>query len=309
MKQQEVFKKIGTILKELNDQYHYLAENESEMNDLELELFVANAHFLADHSGVLRKLNINKPEPPKQLPATEPRFFEPVVQQATPPIVEEEPAKEEKEKAPVIAKKMEINVQDNPVPHIDLRGDDTGTDYSYIRQEEPPVIRHELKLEDIPNIEQDDEEPEPDEMRHPIHPIPEPPKAAAPKVEVTPPPIAKEPLRPQVDTDEKEGMLTINQRISAQINANASRNAEHTSAQPISDLKQAITLNDKLLYIKDLFNGYNLAYSEALDILNRFNSFDEAENFLKTSYAAKNNWDAKPTTVEKFYALLRRRYS
>ena len=104
-------------------------------------------------------------------------------------------------------------------------------------------------------------------------------------------------------------MLTINQRISAQINANSSRNAEHTSSQPISDLKQAITLNDKLLYIKDLFNGYNLAYSEALDILNRFNSYDEAENFLKTSYAAKNNWDAKPATAEKFFALLRRRYS
>lgn len=302
MKQQEVFKKIGTIIKELNDQYNYLVENESELNDLELELFVANAHFLADHSEVLRKLNINKPEPPKPAPVNEPRFFEPVVQLAPPP-VEKEPAKEE---APVIAEKPQI---DAPIPHIDLRGDDTGTDYSYIRQEEPPVIKHELKLEDIPHIEEDDEEPEPDEMRHPIHPIPEIAKAETPKVEVTPPPVIKEPLKPQVDVDEKEGMLTINQRISAQINANASRNAEHTSTQPITDLKQAITLNDKLLYIKDLFNGYNLAYSEALDILNRFNSFDEAENFLKTSYAAKNNWDAKPATTEKFYELLRRRYS
>lgn len=306
MKQQEVFKKIGTILKELNDQYHYLAENESEMNDLELELFVANAHFLADHSEVLRKLNINKPEPPKQLPAAEPRFFEPVVQQAPQPILEEEPEKAEKEGASVITEKSQINIQGNPVPHIDLRGDDTGTDYSYIRQEEPAVIKHELKLEDIP---QEDEPEKPDEMHHPIHHIPEIPKAETPKVEVVPPPLVQEPLRPQVDTDEKEGMLTINQRISAQINANASRNTEHISAQPISDLKQAITLNDKLLYIKDLFNGYNLAYSEALDILNRFSSFDEAENFLKTSYAAKNNWDAKPATAEKFYALLKRRYS
>jgi len=306
MKQQEVFKKIGTILKELNDQYNYLAENESEMNDLELELFVANAHFLADHSGVLRKLNVNKPEPPKQLPAAERRFFEPVVQQAAPPIVEIEPVQEKKEEAPVIAEKPQI---DAPVPHIDLRGDDTGADYSYIRQEETPVIKHELKLDDIPHAEEEDEEPEPDEMRHPIHTIAELPKAEEPKVEVVPPPVVHEPLRPQVDTDEKEGMLTINQRISAQINANSSRNTEHVSAQPISDLKQAITLNDKLLYIKDLFNGYNLAYSEALDILNRFNSFDEAENFLKTSYAVKNNWDSKPSTTEKFYDLLRRRFS
>ena len=308
MKQQEVFKKIGTILKELNDQHNYLAENESEMNDLELELFVANAHFLADHSEVLRKLNLNKPEP-KQLPPAEPRFFEPVVQQTQPPVVEKEPEIEEKVEAPVVVEKPQINVLENPVPHIDLRGDDTGADYSYIRQEEPPMIKHELKLEDIPHVEEEEGEPEPDEMRHPIHTITELPKAEEPKVEVVPPPVVHEPLRPQVDTDEKEGMLTINQRISAQINANSSRNTEHVSAQPISDLKQAITLNDKLLYIKDLFNGYNLAYSEALDILNRFNSFDEAENFLKTSYAVKNNWDAKPATTEKFYELLRRRFS
>jgi len=61
MKQQEVFKKIGTILKELNDQYDYLSTgHESNLNDLELELFVANAHFLSDHSEVLRKLNQQK---------------------------------------------------------------------------------------------------------------------------------------------------------------------------------------------------------------------------------------------------------
>src|ERR1700753_3723281 len=82
MKQQEVFKKIGTILKELNDQYEYLKETESDLNDLELELFVANAHFLADHSEVLRKLNIHNnprqavPQEPEK-PAEE-RFFEPV---------------------------------------------------------------------------------------------------------------------------------------------------------------------------------------------------------------------------------------
>ncbi|MBV8389643.1 MAG: hypothetical protein JO080_07585 [Mucilaginibacter sp.] len=288
MKQQEVFKKIGTIIKELNDQYNYLVENENELNDLELELFVANAHFLVDHSEVLRKLNLNKPQAPKPAPPNEPRFFEPVVHQAPPPPAETAPAPQKKE--------------EQPVPHIDLRGDDTGTDYSYIKQE-PEVIRHELKLEDIPNIEEEDEAPV-----EKVHPPVKTPKYEAPRVEIVPPAV-KETVKPQVDIDEKEGMLTINQRISAQLNANASRNAEHTSAQPIADLKQAITLNDKLLYIKDLFNGYNLAYSEALDILNRFNSFDEAENFLKTSYAAKNNWDAKAATAEKFYALLRRRFS
>ena len=83
---------------------------------------------------------------------------------------------------------------------------------------------------------------------------------------------------------------------------------EQAGAQKIDDLKQAITLNDKLLYIKDLFNGYSLAYSEAVEILNRFSSFDEADTFLKKNYVVKNTWESKPETTGKFYNLLKRRY-
>ncbi len=111
------------------------------------------------------------------------------------------------------------------------------------------------------------------------------------------------------EEEQKEETLTINQRISAQLKNAGSRGTEHLQAHSIADLRQAITLNDKLLYIKDLFNGYNLAYSEAIDILNRFNSFDEADKFLKTNYATKNNWESKQATTDKFYKLLRRRYS
>jgi CTP:phosphocholine cytidylyltransferase-like protein len=84
---------------------------------------------------------------------------------------------------------------------------------------------------------------------------------------------------------------------------------EQLSIKPISDIKLAITLNDKLLYVKDLFNGYNLAYSEAVEILNRFNTFEEAQRFLKTNYVTKNNWEGKQATADKFYALLKRRYA
>ena len=89
-----------------------------------------------------------------------------------------------------------------------------------------------------------------------------------------------------------------------------SRNtAEQTQIDKIADLKKAITLNEKLLYIKDLFNGYSLAYSEAIEILNRFTSLNEADLFLKKNYVVKNNWDGKPETTAKFYALLQRRYA
>ena len=99
MKQQEVFKKIGIIIRELNDQYDYLVSTENNLNDLELELFVANAHFLADHSEVLRKLNLQGTAAPKTSQKTEEKFFEPLVQQARPE-AEVKPQEEAKPAAP-----------------------------------------------------------------------------------------------------------------------------------------------------------------------------------------------------------------
>ena len=68
MKQQEVFKKIGVIIKELNDQYEYLKTVDGPLNELELELFLANSHFLGDHVVILSKLNAQNIAP-KNSPA------------------------------------------------------------------------------------------------------------------------------------------------------------------------------------------------------------------------------------------------
>lgn len=81
-----------------------------------------------------------------------------------------------------------------------------------------------------------------------------------------------------------------------------------SATKRIQDLKSAVSLNDKLLFIKDLFNGYSLAYSEAMELLGRYDSFADAEAFLQETYAGKNNWASKQATVEKFYALLQQRY-
>lgn len=76
----------------------------------------------------------------------------------------------------------------------------------------------------------------------------------------------------------------------------------------ITNLKTAISLNDKLLFIKDLFNGYSLAYSEAIELLNRYDSYEDADEFLQSNYAVKNQWASKVETVNKFYDILKRRF-
>lgn len=105
--------------------------------------------------------------------------------------------------------------------------------------------------------------------------------------------------------------LSLNERLSAQRKAAGGGNplmAARSDGDRISDIKSAISLNDKLLFIKDLFNGYSLAYSEAIELLNRYDDFAAADSFLQTNYAQKNNWADKPETVDKLYAILRKRF-
>ena len=184
------------------------------------------------------------------------------------------------------------------------------------------MIKHELVLDDSMNWEDEDDpgfevdetaEIEEDRPSIPVTPEPEPVTEIPPvqaKKEVSAPVIHETaPLQENKKELPAEEPLTINQMISAQMSKAGARVSDQIHAQPISDLKQAINLNDKLLYIKDLFNGYNLAYSEAIDILNRFSTFTEADDFLQSNYASKNHWDSNPATVDKFYVLLRIRFS
>ena len=274
MKQKEVFNKIGGIIKELNDQYQYLQADPENLHDLELELFVANTHFLADHAEVLRKIN------KQNIPVEKPIEQQPAVEK---PVAEKAPSHEEVFFEPVIRQ---------PEP-------------------EPEIIKHELEvdeswegetIDDIEPVQEEaitseetfeDEQPQEDVV-----------VAEAPAVEVPKPiiePAVPVGAPPVTEVDE---VFTINQKISAQMGNNAG-----PVIQPISDLKLAITLNDKLLFVKDLFNGYSLAYSEAIEILNRFKDLEEADTFLKKNYMVKNNWEAKPDTMNKFYDLLKRRYA
>jgi hypothetical protein len=356
MKQKEVFKKIGGIIKELSEQYEYLETVSDNLNDLELELFVANAHFLTDHIEILCKLNLqNRPKRPvieKPEITYQQKFFEPVVQQMKPGIdlrslKPSRPAAKPVE-LDVTNKQPELEIQeektakkeDKPeaheeqpaehnVPQFDFTSQAPEDTYSFI-QEEPEIIRHELVLDETETGEDEEEAEVVVEQKKEIEaedipveiiedavvmPVAEEiaeTTTEEAKAEEEQPEAAKpveEPISNGTVKEEEAEIITRNQKMSSQQGDKAASKSDQLSIKPISDIKLAITLNDKLLYVKDLFNGYNLAYSEAIEILNRFNTFEEAQRFLRTNYVIKNNWEGKQATADKFYALLKRRYA
>jgi len=189
-----------------------------------------------------------------------------------------------------------------PVPEIKAREKEI--------PHEPAVIAEEIEIPAVVEVKVEEKEiavPPTIEVK-PIEKEIEIPAVVEAKVE-KPEPTVIPPVSEKPQTPEKGEVLTVNERMSAKMAESRNTAAEQVNIDKISDLKKAITLNEKLLYIKDLFNGYSLAYSEAIEILNRFTSLNEADLFLKKNYVVKNNWESKPETTAKLYALLQRRYA
>jgi hypothetical protein len=83
--------------------------------------------------------------------------------------------------------------------------------------------------------------------------------------------------------------------------------ADKLGMTPIADLKKAISLNQKFLFINELFDKKDTVYHEAISEINTFNSYDEAWNYLELNCGA-SDWNLEDHTVEQFLELIERRF-
>lgn len=71
-----------------------------------------------------------------------------------------------------------------------------------------------------------------------------------------------------------------------------------------------IGLNDKIAFVKHLFNGSNEDYERVLSQLNTFEDFQEAsdlvQNIVKPDY---NNWEGKEEFEERFMEIIQSKYN
>ena len=83
--------------------------------------------------------------------------------------------------------------------------------------------------------------------------------------------------------------------------------ATQASRQPISNIKSSIGINEKFIYLKDLFKNNINDYNEALEKLNNFDSYEEAEDFFQ-DLKQKYGWDPDSKSFQGLADLLSRRY-
>jgi len=315
---EEIINKIGVLLKELSEKFDLISNSENDIHPLEFQLFEVNATYFAEHTNLLRKLEeethvggessaieepvendfkennsiiegTNNEDSDKEIEKDKEIIFTPAVSNEiseketidSQEIVEEIPEEKEDEpnKEEPLKEEPSKNYQEESNPTKDV-----------LIEKEPT-----LSKDSAPHIPNEPVQ----ETRTEEKPVNEPEKEIVKEIVI-------EEKKVNVTSDRP---MSLNERLSEQRNNMGSdKSRQYEAPQRIKDIKSVISLNDKLLFIKDLFNGYSLAYSEAIELLNRYESFADADRFLKANYAEKNSWETKQASVDKLYAILRKRY-
>lgn len=109
---------------------------------------------------------------------------------------------------------------------------------------------------------------------------------------------------------EKKSTTTRTEGVSFLERFNLENNAigSNYAGAKISTLVGAFGLNQKLLFINELFNGSSELFSDAIKILDAQTNFDEASPKLN-ELAFENSWDVEDEAVIEFMEFLNRRYA
>ena len=77
---------------------------------------------------------------------------------------------------------------------------------------------------------------------------------------------------------------------------------------PVKDLKKAIGINDRFVFLHELFRGDETMYERSIKTINNFRAYPEAEFWIERELKIKLGWDEKKETVRHFMQLVRRRF-
>ena len=78
---------------------------------------------------------------------------------------------------------------------------------------------------------------------------------------------------------------------------------------PIRDLRKAIGVNDRFLFINELFRGDESMYERSIKTINGFSILPEAEYWIQRELKTKIGWNDSSETVKQFIQLVKRRFT
>lgn len=131
------------------------------------------------------------------------------------------------------------------------------------------------------------------------------------KIEEEQPPVKPEEnssqrnLIDQINEDESK-QLSVNERLAAEKKESVAEKLQHTK---IDDLRTVIGINQKFLFMNDLFEGEKAHYDTTIDKINSLDSKSDVIQYIDNEISSKFNWDNTNESVQAFKALIDRKFA
>jgi hypothetical protein len=117
-------------------------------------------------------------------------------------------------------------------------------------------------------------------------------------------------LSHQVSTKELNDIIgNAGASLNDRLKADKTELASVLTEAPIRDLKKGIGINDRYVFVSELFRGDDAMYERSIKTINGFRILAEAEYWIERELKVKQGWDDSKSTTQHFYQLVRRRFS
>ena len=115
------------------------------------------------------------------------------------------------------------------------------------------------------------------------------------------------PLKKEVEIN--ANVVAFAESINDRLKESKIEMSEKLTDSPIKDLKKAIGINDRFLFINELFRGDEAMYERSIKTINNFTILPEAQYWIQRELKVKIGWKDSDEVVKQFDQLVRRRFS
>jgi hypothetical protein len=281
MDKDKFMQSINNHLEDIREQFEIIKEYEGKIPAIELDLIMSNIRKV--YEAFLKLEKLNQPVTPSH-------------SEVSTPVKSEEPGEEVPEQNEEIETSVDIEPEEEPVSQIEPQ------------KAKPPVL-----ADNDPWATQKTEEPAPVFVPEVGSSKPEEvtvqatsPASAQPAESVAGP-VEAEPLPdPQKTTldlfGEQASTLADNLKDKPE-----KRVADKLQSEKINDIKSVIGINEKFLFINELFDGSLKNYEDAIDKINLCQSGEEAGQVLDELHT-QFTWEKENTTAQSFVELVNRKF-
>lgn len=105
-----------------------------------------------------------------------------------------------------------------------------------------------------------------------------------------------------------EEVKTVNDAFSDDKPPSQNLASQFEEKQKMKSLQTGISINQRFVFIKELFNGEADAYNKYITELDKIQSFQEADLFIKNEIIPQYNWEENEAEQQVFYQLLAKKF-